>query len=200
MANNVTYVSTSESDEESVDLYMSDGSSNLEMDGTTYDGVTQPYMFEPETDDDPTEETSVADHEPEIQAIRLGSNDWCRCGHCPAMSTEVESICCKEVDQVMMDAIPGDLSCITLHPGLDAFLPVCFENEELEDNIYAIFSMQDNDFFSMRNRYIAYRQFVRWCLGWLGRHVRVRLPACAVTCIRNAFPAPDRQYNGFKFE
>ncbi|OWF36128.1 hypothetical protein KP79_PYT22592 [Mizuhopecten yessoensis] len=76
MANNVTYVSTSESDKESVDLYMSDGSSNFEMDEATYDGVTQPYMFEPETNDDPNEETSVADHEPEIQAIRLGSNDW----------------------------------------------------------------------------------------------------------------------------
>ncbi|XP_021359109.1 P2X purinoceptor 7-like [Mizuhopecten yessoensis] len=127
--------------------------------------------------------------------------DWCKCGHCPAMSTEVESICCKEVDQVqvMMDAIPGDLSCITLHPGFDA---VCLNIYVLQ-TAYLTFRQyhgQLTDDENKRNRYIAYRQFVRWCWGWLGRHVRIRLPACAVTCIRNAFPAPDGQYNGFKFE
>ena len=41
-----------------------------------------------------------------------------------------------------------------------------------------------------RNRHIAYRQFVRWCWGFLGREIRVLLPSCAAMCIRQHFPAP----------
>ncbi|XP_078695650.1 uncharacterized protein LOC144924409 isoform X1 [Branchiostoma floridae x Branchiostoma belcheri] len=48
-----------------------------------------------------------------------------------------------------------------------------------------------------RYRYIAYRQLVRWCWGWLGREVRVVLPACAVTKIRDTFPSA--QYTGFQY-
>ncbi|KAG1653158.1 hypothetical protein GQR58_025784 [Nymphon striatum] len=36
-------------------------------------------------------------------------------------------------------------------------------------------------------RYVAYRQFVRWCWGFLGKNIRVVIPSCAVTAIRNAF-------------
>lgn len=42
-------------------------------------------------------------------------------------------------------------------------------------------------FYYRRNRYTAYRQLVRWCWGYLGRNVRVPLPACAVTKIRHTF-------------
>lgn len=52
-------------------------------------------------------------------------------------------------------------------------------------------------FYPRRYRYAAYRQFVRWCFGVLGRHVRVALPACAVKKIRAAFPAA--QYAGFQY-
>ncbi len=43
-------------------------------------------------------------------------------------------------------------------------------------------------------RHTAYRQLVRWCWGWLGRHNRVELPACALTSIREQFPSPDGNY------
>lgn len=46
-------------------------------------------------------------------------------------------------------------------------------------------------------RHTAYRQLVTWCWGWLGRHNRVVLPACAVKKIRDTFPS-DGNYVGFE--
>ena len=45
-------------------------------------------------------------------------------------------------------------------------------------------------------RYITYRQLARWCLGYLGREVRVVLPSCAVSRIRATFPSAS--YLGFE--
>ena len=36
-------------------------------------------------------------------------------------------------------------------------------------------------------RYIGSLQFTRWCWGYLRREIRVPLPACAVSSIRNAY-------------
>ena len=47
-----------------------------------------------------------------------------------------------------------------------------------------------------RHRYSAYHQFVKWCWGWLGRDVRVTLPACVVHTIRSTFPSST--YTGFE--
>ncbi|XP_060077950.1 P2X purinoceptor 7-like [Ylistrum balloti] len=186
------------SDDDSVDLLMSDGSSGLEIDETAYSGATQPHMFEPETDSS-SDENSEAD--PDVLTLRLGGNKWCRCGHCQKMSTETESICCQEIEEVqtLMSKHPNRLACITDHPGFEV---ICLNVYVLE-TAYLTFRqyhgpLPDNQ--NKKNRYIAYRQFVRWCWGWLGRHVRVTLPACAVSSIRNTFPAPDGQYNGFHFE
>ncbi|PIK55550.1 putative sia-alpha-2,3-Gal-beta-1,4-GlcNAc-R:alpha 2,8-sialyltransferase [Apostichopus japonicus] len=41
----------------------------------------------------------------------------------------------------------------------------------------------------MHYRYVAYRQLVRWCWGYLGKNHRVTIPACAVTKIRECFPS-----------
>ena len=46
-------------------------------------------------------------------------------------------------------------------------------------------------------RYTAYRQMIHWCWGWLGRHVRLTLPSCAVTTIRQSFPSTE--YTGFTY-
>jgi len=47
-----------------------------------------------------------------------------------------------------------------------------------------------------RYRYTAYRLFVNWCWGYVGKQVRVVLPACVVTAIRTTFPSDI--YHGFK--
>ena len=48
-------------------------------------------------------------------------------------------------------------------------------------------------------RYIAFRQLVRWFWGYLGKHVRVALPSCAVNKIRSTFLAEfGTSYTGLK--
>lgn len=51
---------------------------------------------------------------------------------------------------------------------------------------------------SSQYRYLAYRSFVSWCWGFLGRRVRVVLPACVVLRIRAEFPDAQGQYVGFR--
>jgi len=50
--------------------------------------------------------------------------------------------------------------------------------------------------FCRKYRYTAYRQLIRWCYGYLGRQIRVVIPACAVHKIRDTFNS--NQYHGFQ--
>jgi hypothetical protein len=48
-----------------------------------------------------------------------------------------------------------------------------------------------------RLRFTSYRQFIMWIYHWLGRSIRVPLPSCVVTKIREMFPSEN--YVGFKY-
>ena len=53
--------------------------------------------------------------------------------------------------------------------------------------------------FSMESfRKAAYRQYVLWRFGKLGRGNRRVLPSCVVRTRRAAYPAPDSRYMGFR--
>jgi hypothetical protein len=45
-------------------------------------------------------------------------------------------------------------------------------------------------------RYIMYRKYVAASDGYLGKHVRVRIPLCVIREIRMAFPAPGCNCKG----
>jgi len=47
-------------------------------------------------------------------------------------------------------------------------------------------------------RYAAYRQYIWWVFGRLGRKKRKIIPACVVLAIQKQFPEADGSYTGFK--
>ena len=47
-------------------------------------------------------------------------------------------------------------------------------------------------------RYAAYRQYIWWVYGRLGRKRRKIIPACVLLAIRKQFPEADGNHTGFK--
>ena len=91
-------------------------------------------------------------------------------GRLQSRSHYERSVCCLEQDKVTARAATQDgIKCITEHDGFSA---VCLNEHVLLD--------------SWRG-YTAYRQFVRWCYQFLGRHFRLPLPAVGVHAMRNRF-------------
>ncbi|CAH3131259.1 unnamed protein product [Porites lobata] len=128
------------------------------------------------------------------------------CGMCQPMPSVPENVCCHEIGQIWLmtkvtDASPQtgvQMSCITEHPG---FQSTCLDVWILETAYYAYRQQHVTDSHRGHEkfRYIAYRQLVRWCWGYLGRKVRVALPSCAVNKIRQRFPADfGTSYIGLK--
>nr|XP_054595965.1 P2X purinoceptor 7-like isoform X2 [Nothobranchius furzeri] len=130
----------------------------------------EPYLFEPlarELSEAPgAEPAGVSRH-------RMGPvSEWCTCGHCTSLSAR-ENVCCRETPKIM-------LRCQQAVYG--TFLQLYGEMQE---------TMLNSCY-----RHLAYRNVVRWCWGYLGQHVRVVIPSCAVSRIRQEFPE-DGAYKGF---
>ena len=85
----------------------------------------------------------------------------------------------------------GQLRCVTEHDGFQA---VCLNVHVLETAYYG-YRQDHGDHRDARPhkryRYTAYRQFVRWCSGYIGKNIRVPLPSCVVNAIRRKYPSGD---------
>uniref|UniRef100_A0A671VER7 P2X purinoreceptor 7 intracellular domain-containing protein n=1 Tax=Sparus aurata TaxID=8175 RepID=A0A671VER7_SPAAU len=137
-------------------------------------GGPEPYQFEPLAP-----QAAGSSEEMELQERMGDISEWCSCGHCSNLSPR-ENVCCK-CEQI------GGAACVTVHPG---FEPVALNPYVLlTHNIFILHSCY---------RHLAYRNFVRWCWGYLGRHIRVGIPSCAVTRIRQEFPENEGNYTGFQ--
>ena len=127
------------------------------------------------------------------------------------MDNNKECICCKEIPKVCdknVEAVEQHETeevpiCITQHPGFQA---VCLNRWVLQTAWYQYKQQYEVAFDGPEDRlyhHIAYRQLARWCWGILGREVRVILPSCAVTRIRETFPPPgpadEFQFEGFHY-
>ncbi|CAJ0925925.1 unnamed protein product [Ranitomeya imitator] len=109
---------------------------------------------------------------------RSGKNDWCHCGNCVPMPTNIESICCQEIqnaEQYMLD-----FSCVTLH------------------EFFFTHSVTALKQLALKLRKTAYRSFTAWIHGYLGAGNRRPIPSCVVHKVRFAFPDDDDEYMGFK--
>ncbi|XP_064618966.1 uncharacterized protein LOC135482648 [Lineus longissimus] len=140
-------------------------------------------------------------------ASRMNITDWCDCGKlCVNSPFPEENACCSEKVPILnkMEEFNadhgGDIVCITKHPGFSSnYLDVW-----VLQAAYRLYQKKhrvgiDGEInMNMKYRYIAYRQLVAWCWGFLGKENRVPLPACALDVIRKTFPA-EGELVGFKY-
>ncbi|KAK5867689.1 hypothetical protein PBY51_012156 [Eleginops maclovinus] len=169
-----------------------------------------PYRYEPYLDElEPQGSTESSDGEAEgavggaavadgrmpMDFGRLQHVEWCSCGRCEPMPLVVESVCCREQSRVCerREEEGADTRCITEHSG---FEPVCLNLHVLRTAHFHYRQEYGDVEGNEWKRYTGYRQFVRWCYEYLGRHVRVPIPSCVVWCIRRTFPSID--YRGFQ--
>ena len=101
------------------------------------------------------------------------------------MENPVERACCKS------------RPCIS---ATDAFHDTC-----LNRNVLIVAILDSIDFYNDDNkmspsnyRKAAYRQYILYCHGYLGRGNRLVVPSCALWKIRDIYSAPDHNYLGFK--
>ncbi|OCT76400.1 hypothetical protein XELAEV_18031600mg [Xenopus laevis] len=65
---------------------------------------------------------------------RIGNTDWCICDNCVAMPTDLESVCCKETDNII-NVMDEEFSCILQHT---FFYDYCQHRERIEINLKMI--------------------------------------------------------------
>ena len=110
---------------------------------------------------------------------------WCICSNCRVMATAEENVCCRK------------RSCLTTMGWFDSVVlnrDVLSVAIEARSDVFA----DDPEYTPASYRKAAYRQFVIWQHGHLGRSNRRVVPSCVVWCIRNKYPAPDGVYLGFR--
>ena len=101
------------------------------------------------------------------------------------MELAVDNVCCRQ------------RPCIT---STEYFDSVVMDNHVLSVAIVnrsEVFA-DEADYSPASYRKAAYRQWVLWQHGYLGRSNRRVIPSCVVWQVRNKYPAVDGIYLGFK--
>ena len=113
--------------------------------------------------------------------------EWCNCGQCMAMPTQEENKCCARTrrpcvsrqalfNQIVLDANILDIAM------------------RYREDVLVLNNNRNNENF----RHAAYRQFVLWQHGRLGRGNRRVVPSCCVLAIRSRYPSPNGVYTGYR--
>uniref|UniRef100_A0A8C6KJ42 P2X purinoreceptor 7 intracellular domain-containing protein n=1 Tax=Nothobranchius furzeri TaxID=105023 RepID=A0A8C6KJ42_NOTFU len=90
----------------------------------------------------------------------------------------------------------GVTSCITEHPGFEPVALNPYVLQAVYGTFLQLYGEMQETMLNSCYRHLAYRNVVRWCWGYLGQHIRVVIPSCAVSRIRQEFPE-DGAYKGF---
>ena len=121
-----------------------------------------------------------------VDEVTQPSVPFCVCQNCREMPTDKERVCCKERRLCRSKTL--------------AFQNICLDSDNLAT---VIRSLADTYVFTptydnRAMRHAAYRQYVMWIHGHLGKGNRKVIPSCCVWKIRKHYPAPDGHYTGYK--
>ena len=132
---------------------------------------------------------------------------WCRCGNCAQLPRRLERKCCfKECFDLtnVQDANfqPGGNCVLTSELIVQHILhPVTIQLRWLDQRRYLGYRGDDLLFRCMQPanyRYHAYRSYINFVYGHLGKGNRRVIPACVVTYIRTKWPDPEGNYIGYR--
>ena len=175
-----------------------------DFDETCMSGTTA-FAFEPEYTEDEIQQR-LLDHQSQTESDTIdfvihsdssASEDGqpCNCEHCAEMENEFEQVCCRANSALIGDKFNTE-KCIAQ---TIAFRDVCLNVNVLQAALGTWRTFTDNslNISNKSYRFIAYRQYISWIYGWLGKDVRRIIPACVVKLIRDTFPAKDGVYVPF---
>lgn len=108
---------------------------------------------------------------------------WCSCSHCKKMEVSTMDVCCGKIPD----------KCHSKEP---MFAEGCLSEFALEIGqiCYANYRAQAPKFDNNNLRFIAYRNYIAWIFGRLGKANRKPVPSCCVLSIRGRFPDPNNRY------
>lgn len=174
----------------------SDSEGEFTADYEMFDGGIKPFSFEPEyTPDEIVErrerKNRLANNK---KAMNEGNSsiDWCYCSICAYDESIYEDVCCRNPKILPNEKFAGHI-CIT---NTSSFSSICLNKDVLEVALEGWNDMRgDNKEYKNENyRFIAYRQFIWWCHGHMGKKNRTPLPNCVLRKIREIFPDPNNFY------
>ncbi|XP_038661084.1 uncharacterized protein LOC119970480 isoform X1 [Scyliorhinus canicula] len=116
--------------------------------------------------------------------------NWCVCGFCWEMPTDIEKVCCGKTEQYCISK-----SCAMANLCLNEavlHLMLIYRNE-----LFGLHSLPAEN-YNRELRHAAYRQYIMWQHGCLGDNNKRIIPSCCVWIIRTTFPDPDGEYSGFQ--
>ncbi|XP_048102793.1 P2X purinoceptor 7-like [Alosa alosa] len=124
---------------------------------------------------------------PPSESLPVG---WCRCGNCREMATDAERKCCGQRPALCISQTPHfSLYCLE-----DGYLRL---HRQYRDDVLVFDEAREPGEDNREYRYAAYRQFIFWQHGALGRGNRRSIPSCCIWRIRDKYPDPHGQYTGF---
>uniref|UniRef100_A0A8C5GSS6 P2X purinoreceptor 7 intracellular domain-containing protein n=1 Tax=Gouania willdenowi TaxID=441366 RepID=A0A8C5GSS6_GOUWI len=115
---------------------------------------------------------------------------WCVCNNCRDMPTDVECKCCGQQPEACISILPHMAAYILQEGHLRLASRIWNDVRGLDD-------LPNRGESSKQLRHAAYRQYVMWQYGALGRGNRVVIPSCVVWRIRDCFPDLLGHYTGY---
>ncbi|XP_070547261.1 P2X purinoceptor 7-like [Ptychodera flava] len=124
---------------------------------------------------------------PDPKPDDIVSPPWCRCGECRPMPSQVENKCCAKRTGQECIARTWLFQQLVMDPNV----------LEIAMRTVADTYAQDQPRNNACYRHFAYRQFIYWQHGRLGRGNRRVIPSCCVLVIRRRYPSPNNVYVGY---